>query len=535
MQGKERGENREVGEKEQKITYRSVAGSFLFKFPNGDEKQAQVALFRRSADVRTYPHKLAPVSGSVEEKDASPMETALREIKEETGLTSDSLQLLRVGKPYSFLDESLSREWTINPFAFRLLEEHEGGKGEKGITLDWEHEGFQWFNPLDVNESEDFGGVPKLVNSLRRVWPEYDLGPKAAKVMTFGIRQLQDDHENGARVLARNALSTFKNIIEEMDSEVIDNEWWAKVRMAAWHICEARKSMGAAITNAIIKALENVEEIFNTDESPSEKIRQMIKAIDEQLEQRNHAIERIREEFVQYVRNVRDKVIKEIENVEEKKELSILTLSASSTVLSALSALWQVSTSLGVPLELRILESRPLFEGVTLASKLLEAGDKSAYVRISIYTDAAVAQAVRGVDILLLGADRINLAGDVSNKIGSLPAVLCAKHMRDDNVDVIVLSETEKIAPGSNEEHKAEENNPKEVREAWDPDKVEGAQTILNAAVQDRVRLRNTYFEWVPTKFIDAYITDQGYWTADSIDEIARWTDREKDRFFEDL
>lgn len=33
---------------------RAVAGSFLFKFPNGDHKQARVALFRRSGKVSTY-------------------------------------------------------------------------------------------------------------------------------------------------------------------------------------------------------------------------------------------------------------------------------------------------------------------------------------------------------------------------------------------------------------------------------------------------------------------------------------------------
>lgn len=33
---------------------RTVAGSFLFRYPDGDEKAAQVALFRRSHEVRSY-------------------------------------------------------------------------------------------------------------------------------------------------------------------------------------------------------------------------------------------------------------------------------------------------------------------------------------------------------------------------------------------------------------------------------------------------------------------------------------------------
>lgn len=389
------------------IKKRSVAGSFLFKFPNGDEKQAQVALFRRSGKVRTYQHKLAPVSGSVEKDDASPVATALREIKEETSLTLSSIELLRVGKPYTFIDESIGREWTINPFAFRLKDKIEGGKGEEGITLDWEHEGYEWFNPLDVNGSEDFGGVPKLVNSLRRVWPEYDLGSRAGKVLTSGLQQLRDDHESGARLLAQTAVSILKDLIAEMDSAVIDDSWWANVRMAAWHICKARESMGAAITSAIIKTLDRVETIFKQDQSPPEKVRQMIKAINDQLEERKSTTDRIRDTFVDYIQQ---NVMQTTEH--KRKVISVLTLSSSSTISTCL---LRAAASLGVSLDLRILESRPLYEGVTLASKLLEAENEQVDMTVTLYTDASVALAARGVDIVVLGADRISSGGDVSN------------------------------------------------------------------------------------------------------------------------
>lgn len=385
---------------------RAVAGSFLFKFPYGDEKQAQVALFRRSGKVRTYQHKLAPISGSVEKEDASPIATALREINEETGLTLSSIELLRVGKPYSFIDESIGREWTINPFAFRLKDKLEGGKGEEGIHIDWEHEGYEWFSPLDVSESEEFGGVPKLVNSLRRVWPEYDLGSKAGKVLTSGLQQLRDDHESGARQLAAAAVSTLRNLIAEMDSDAIDDTWWANVRMAAWHICKTRESMGAAITSAVAKALDRVEEIYTQDLSPPEKVRKMVEAIDDQLNQRKSTTDRIRDAFVDYIRqNV-------IQATESKKRISVLTLSSSSTISACL---LQAAANLGVSLDLRILESRPLCEGVTLASELVEAGNGSADLSVTLYTDASVALAVDGVDIVVLGADRISSAGDVSN------------------------------------------------------------------------------------------------------------------------
>lgn len=36
------------------ITKRAVAGSFLFRYPRDGREKVEVALFRRSGDVRTY-------------------------------------------------------------------------------------------------------------------------------------------------------------------------------------------------------------------------------------------------------------------------------------------------------------------------------------------------------------------------------------------------------------------------------------------------------------------------------------------------
>ncbi|KAI0003537.1 nagb/rpia/CoA transferase-like protein [Xylariaceae sp. FL0662B] len=507
----------------------AVAGSFLFKFPDGDAKRAQVALFRRSDKVSTYRHKLAPVSGSVEKDDASPMATALREIQEETTLTPSSLELLHVGKPYSFIDESIGRVWTINPFAFRLKDKAEGGKGEEGIVIDWEHDGVEWYNPLEVNESDEFGGVLKLVESLRRVWPEYDLGTKAGKVLTSGLQRLRDDHESGARQLAAAALSTLKDLIAEMNVGAIDETWWANVRMAAWHICKTRESMGAAILTAIVKALDRVEAIFTRNLAPAEKVRQMVEATDDQLAQRQSTSERICNSFVDYIhQNV-------IQGAESKNRISVLTLSSSSTISACL---LQAAARLGVALDLRVLESRPLCEGVTLASKLLEEDNKKTDLTVTLYSDASAALGADAVDILVLGADRISSAGDVSNKIGSLPAILSQRHVAS-NAKVVILSESEKVAGlGPTSEHPVEENDPRELTQAWKGN-VKGAHVIEDAlrreANQGKVRVNNTYFEWIPARFISAYVTDEGVWSVEDIGKRSVWISNETDRFFKDL
>lgn len=115
-------------------------------------------------------HRWAVVSGSIDPEDPSPQAAAWREIREETTLTQSSLELMRQGKSYVLPDESIGRKWTIYPFAFRLKEASEGGKGEDAIQLDWEHETWAWYDPFEVEDSESFGAVPRLAESLRRVW-----------------------------------------------------------------------------------------------------------------------------------------------------------------------------------------------------------------------------------------------------------------------------------------------------------------------------------------------------------------------------
>jgi 8-oxo-dGTP pyrophosphatase MutT (NUDIX family) len=83
-------------------------------------------------------HHLAPISGTIDPADASPLAAAWREIAEETTLTPASLSLLRQGKSYTFRDPSVSREWTVFPFLFRLRTPAD----EQRIRIDWEHEGW---------------------------------------------------------------------------------------------------------------------------------------------------------------------------------------------------------------------------------------------------------------------------------------------------------------------------------------------------------------------------------------------------------
>ncbi|KAH7130011.1 hypothetical protein B0J13DRAFT_627143 [Dactylonectria estremocensis] len=495
---------------------RAVAGSFIFKFPDDDTtKKPQVALFRRSAKVRTYPHKYAPISGSVEETDANPLATAWRELQEETTLTNTSLRLFRQGKPYSFVDESVNREWTINPFSFILKSEKEGGRGEASIQLDWEHQGYEWFDPDAINESDDFQGVPRILDSFRRVWFNIDLGEEAGRRLGAGLMSLQRDHDSGAHQLASKALEIFIDVIKRLDTNSRE-AWWKNVRTVAWHLWKnGRESMGAPILRVMISSLGIIKDKMLHDSSSLEgSIEATVQALQQFSQRRQGIIPKVGGSLHDFLTT----------QFSEAEPLKILTLSSSSTILSGI---MKGLENRKTPLEVRVLESRPLFEGVKMGNAIASfANTNSIKTNVTVYTDASVGLAAEDVDVVLIGADLIDNKGNVSNKTGSLPAVLAAKHVSP-SVKVVALFDMEKVLPF--EPPVKEENDPQEVVQAW------GDLVELGAESNARVKVKNVYFEWVSSDLIDYYVTEYGITSAERIAESAENVQKGADRFFNDL
>ena len=155
-----------------------------------------------------------------------------------------------------------------------------------------------------------------------------------------------------------------------------------------------------------------------------------------------------------------------------------------------------------------------------------------------------MAMAAAGADIVLLGADRIALSGAVSNKTGSLAAVLCAKHCLSSVFPrVVVLGETEKIAsPADPDAHVVEENDPTQVSSAWlsssSSDRVRAAAAALDSfdtCMKGTFTVRNVPFEWVPPELVDVYVTEKGVWTLQDIEHHSRALGQEEERLFGDL
>ncbi|KAI2090729.1 hypothetical protein LOZ36_001210 [Ophidiomyces ophidiicola] len=333
------------------------------------------------------------------------------------------------------------------------------------------------------------------------------------KTLLQYIRQLRDNHRSGARELATDAvecLALVCNMInvglaqeKDKDEDYKYRVWWTAVRRTGWIISTARE----------LKIIE-----------------------DYVCSRRDRSDPGMGAYLQQFIRH------KFLPSSPEStpRTVTILTLSLSSTIRHALLALLQLENFHGTgdnsnPLmvRLRIMESRPLCEGADLAKILADQAMSKAFnnLEIEIASDASVAILAREADIILLGADRISACGDVSNKTGSFPAVVCAKHIANSAV-AIVISETEKVdKPDHGAGPTEEDNSPAELMRAWSADVQQSASLEMWKRI---VRVRNVYFEWVPASYIDFYICETGILSVDDIQKQSQWVVRAEQRIFGD-
>jgi translation initiation factor 2B subunit (eIF-2B alpha/beta/delta family) len=337
-------------------------------------------------------------------------------------------------------------------------------------------------------------------------------------LLEAGIQQLQNDRTNGAQVLTTNAVIALRNVIAGFELMEPPN-LWTQIRLAAYHLSISRPSMGSAITSALTQALAAIQEDWaknlgndwSQDRPDSILHRQslkdiVIKRLDDFLQTRSQTSELLGNQFSHYL----------LQNFANTKQtLCILSLSFSSSLRRCLlQAFGQIN---GLILELRILESRPRCEGATFGLQLLHTlgteiqmcvlnDSRKANLRVVIAPDSHVCKLAQGIDIVLLGADRISETGDMSNKMGSLAAVLCAKQLSS-GVKVVVVTESDKIVkPGAMAEHIVENNDEGEVIDGWDDE----TRRLYCDMKSEDVLVENTYFEWVSARYIDDYVTERG-------------------------
>ncbi|HKN68749.1 MAG TPA: S-methyl-5-thioribose-1-phosphate isomerase [Gemmatimonadaceae bacterium] len=171
----------------------------------------------------------------------------------------------------------------------------------------------------------------------------------------------------------------------------------------------------------------------------------------------------------------------------------------------------------GWTVEIFVDESRPLLQGSRLTAwELQRAG-----VPVTVLTDGMAASLMRehGVDLCIVGADRIAANGDVANKIGTYGLAIAARYHE---VPFVVAAPTSTMDPAtaSGNEIVIEQREADEVRRIGD----------VPTAPPD-VSAYNPAFDVTPAALVSAIVTDRGihrppFAFAESLGELAAGVSR---------
>jgi translation initiation factor 2B subunit (eIF-2B alpha/beta/delta family) len=144
-------------------------------------------------------------------------------------------------------------------------------------------------------------------------------------------------------------------------------------------------------------------------------------------------------------------------------------------------------------------EGRPAREGLALARSLADA-----QIPVDLFTDAGIASAVPGADVVLVGADAVS--GDAFiNKVGT--SAVCAL-ATSSGVPVYLLAGREKVLP--DDVFKAITLRP-------------GSPHEVARDLGVGVHIRNPYFEVIPLRLMSSIVSDIGVLQADEIGSSGLW------------
>lgn len=442
--------------------------------------RGEVLLVRRSGGVGSYRGRWGAISGFVEEDD--PLQDALREIAEETGLEG-AVRLVKRGEPFAFVDEGEGRRWRVHPFLFDA--------DSREARLDWEAREGVWVSPAEILARET---VPRLWTSYARVAPS--------------VADIRQDRSHGSAWLSLRAVEALRDRAAALAAAGAGATAADELKGLARELGRARPAM-TALANRVarVAARSLAAEGAARGAAPDGP----------DAEGDGAALAR-------RVRDEADAVLQGAIRAEEATAAEVgravagrrvLTLSYSGTVADGLRG------ASPAPAEVVVCESRPGGEGRTLAAGLAAAGIPTVLV-----PDAAVAWALEAeaVALVLVGADTVFEDGSVVNKVGTRAAALAA---RAAGVRVLAAAASDKVAAAG----EAWSPAAGETSDGEAPD-AEGGAAAAEAtaagveggprpATPPTVRRRAPLFERTPGALVDALVTEHGELTREQLATVA--------------
>ncbi|MVX55721.1 S-methyl-5-thioribose-1-phosphate isomerase [Parasutterella muris] len=171
----------------------------------------------------------------------------------------------------------------------------------------------------------------------------------------------------------------------------------------------------------------------------------------------------------------------------------------------------------GIPIEVYADETRPRLQGAMTAWELCSCG-----VPVSLIADNAGGHLMREglIDAVFVGADRIAANGDTANKIGTYLKALSAA---DNNIPFYVAAPVStfdaSLKDGSG--IPIEERSGDEIRRVYGADENGLPASVFITSRSQKVM--NPGFDVTPSRLITAFVTDQGVFAANELEEI--WKD----------
>lgn len=153
----------------------------------------------------------------------------------------------------------------------------------------------------------------------------------------------------------------------------------------------------------------------------------------------------------------------------------------------------------GVAFNVFACETRPLLQGARLTVWELDQAD----IDVTLITDNMAAWTIqaKGVDAIIVGADRITRTGHVANKIGTLQLAVLANHY---GVPFYVAAPHSTFDLTAEDAIEIEERNPSEVTHIGGQPTAPVGITVFNPA-----------FDVTPPELITGIITEAGVFKAD--------------------
>jgi 8-oxo-dGTP pyrophosphatase MutT (NUDIX family) len=125
------------------------------------ENKGKILILKRSEKVLTYKGMWGGVAGYVE-KNEKPIQTSIKEIYEEVGLTEKDIKFINKLSPIKFKDTHCGKEydWIIFPFLYSVDDKNK-------IKIDWEHSDYKWIFPSEIS---DYDTVPHLDEIVKKFY-----------------------------------------------------------------------------------------------------------------------------------------------------------------------------------------------------------------------------------------------------------------------------------------------------------------------------------------------------------------------------